>query len=69
MGTIHVIGQTYPAKVVTAKALEDMETEGYDQVLIVMGSPDKTDVRWSTMTNSQLSFLIHVAQSELMKRL
>lgn len=68
MGTIHVIGNTYSAKAVMAKAMEDMVADGHDCVLVVMGTSDATDVRWSTMTNAQLAFMVAVAQAELLKR-
>lgn len=69
MGTIHVIGETHSAKVTMAKALEDMLADGHDCVLVVMGTREVTDIRWSTMTNAQLAFLVSVAQAELLKRI
>lgn len=69
MGTVHVLGDTYPATAVIAKAMEDLIVEGYDQVLVVMGGPQHTEIRWSTMRNADLAFLIASAQAELYKRL
>ena len=44
-------------KVLLARAMEDVDTHGYDQCVIVMGSPDETDMRWSNMSLAQLTYL------------
>ena len=67
MAKIHIIGGKAPANVVIARAAEDMTELGYDHVLIVMGGPDDTDIRWSNISNAQLAFLIAAAQAEMTK--
>lgn len=67
MAKIHIIGNKAPANAVIARAAEDMAELGYDRVLIVMGGPGDTDIRWSGMTSAQLAFLVAAAQAEMIR--